>query len=183
MQKLNFKKAVEACKLNLTNRRFGLLVAIAPTEKRSGNSVVWQCQCDCGATCYIPANTLNAGRTESCGCSVESKGVRKIRNILLENNVPYSVEKTFPTCIFPETQAHAKFDFYINNEFLLEYDGKQHFYECDTNFFRDSFEKRQQHDLFKNQWCKENNIPLKRIPYTEIKNITFETIMGDEFLV
>ena len=36
---------------DLSGMRFGRLVAISPTEKRSngGKSVVWKCLCDCGA--------------------------------------------------------------------------------------------------------------------------------------
>ena len=37
--------------------------------------------------------------------------------------------------------------------------------------------------ILKNQWCRKNNIPLKRIPYWELNNITINNIMDDTFLV
>ena len=40
-----------------------------------------------------------------------------------------------------------------------------------------------QRDEYKNNWCKENNIPLKRIPYWKLDTLTLEDIMGDEYLI
>ena len=58
------------CKLiDLTGKRFGKLVAIEPTEERYGNgSVVWKCQCDCGATTIVGSGNLRNGAVKSCGC-------------------------------------------------------------------------------------------------------------------
>lgn len=97
------------------------------------------------------------------------------------NNIPYITEKTFNTCKFTDTKALARFDFYINNSFLLEFDGIQHFQN--NEYFKDSLEKRQKHDNFKNEWCKCNNICLKRIPYTALPNLTIEDIMGNKYII
>lgn len=182
-RKNNIKKASEASKIDLTNKIFGELQAIKPTDKRINNSVVWECKCSCGRIHYAAANVLNAHRIESCGCIKESKGIRKIKELLEKNNINYTTEKTFNTCKFQDSNQPARFDFYINNEFLLEFDGIQHFKESDLNYFKDSLEKRQAHDEFKNQWCKNNNIPLKRIPYTALSKLSIELIMGDEYLI
>lgn len=182
-RKKNIYKASEASKLNLTNKQFGELTAKRPTAQRKRNSVVWECLCSCGRIHYVPANELQAGRVTSCGHTTESKGVRKIKKILDENNISYLTEKTFPDCKFPDTNKTARFDFYINNSFLLEYDGEQHFKECDMNFFKDTLEKRQEHDRIKNEYAKSHNIPLIRIPYTELDNISLDTIMGNKFLI
>ena len=48
--------------------RFGRLVAIYPTSRRSGNSVVWHCKCDCGNECDVSYDQLHKGETVSCGC-------------------------------------------------------------------------------------------------------------------
>lgn len=113
-----------ASRLDLTNCIFGELIAKKPTEKRKGNSVVWECLCSCGRAHYAAANELRAGRIISCGHITESKGVRKIKKILDENNISYTTEKTFLDCKFPDTNKVARFDFYINNSLLLEYDGE-----------------------------------------------------------
>ena len=58
---------------------------------------------------------------------------------------------------------------------LIEYQGKQHY--CNIDFFgaNGRFEKQQQRDNIKREYCKKQNIPLIEIPYT-IKNI-------DNFLI
>lgn len=53
---------------DLIGQRFGRLVARKPTEKRSGTSVVWECDCDCGATAFVKSAHLCTGRIRSCGC-------------------------------------------------------------------------------------------------------------------
>lgn len=35
----------------------------------------------------------------------------------------------------------------------------------------------------KNEWAKEHNIPLVRIPYWERDKITLDMILGDKYLV
>ena len=171
-------------RLNLLGQTFGDLTVLEDTNTQNNQRAeIWKCQCSCGNICYAITAELTTGRKTSCGHDYRSKGAKIIETILQENNIPFIKEKCFPTCKFPDTLASARFDYYINNEFLLEYDGEQHFQERDSSFFRDPLEKRKQHDEFKTAWCFENNIPLKRIPYTRLKDISLASIMGDEFLV
>lgn len=182
-RKINIQKAIDKCKLDLTNKTFGKLKAIKPTNERKGNSIVWECQCECGNIVYLPANELNANRYFSCGCLKESKGISKIKQLLKENNINYITEKTFENCRFPDTKEKARFDFFIDNNYLLEFDGIQHYEERDKEYFRDSLEKRQAHDKFKDKWCKENNIILKRIPYYALQQLTIDDIIGDKYIL
>lgn len=55
---------------NLTGQRFGRLVAVEATEKRSSGSIVWKCLCDCGKECFVQSCHLKSGATKSCGCLV-----------------------------------------------------------------------------------------------------------------
>ena len=55
-------------KRDVTNKRFGRLVALYPTEKRICRSVVWHCQCDCGRETDVILSNLVNGYTKSCGC-------------------------------------------------------------------------------------------------------------------
>lgn len=57
----------------LTGQRFGKLVALRPTEKRSHGSILWECQCDCGNTVFLPLFNLKSGNTKSCGCLKRKK--------------------------------------------------------------------------------------------------------------
>lgn len=54
--------------VDITNQKFGKLIALYPTEKRSGKNVVWHCKCECGNECDISSNHLRRGETKSCGC-------------------------------------------------------------------------------------------------------------------
>lgn len=54
--------------LDLTNQRFGRLVAIKKTNKRKNLSPLWLCQCDCGKKTLAAANPLTKGNKKSCGC-------------------------------------------------------------------------------------------------------------------
>jgi hypothetical protein len=44
-------------------------------------------------------------------------------------------------------------------------------------------EDQQIRDRLKNQYAKEHNIPLVRIPYWERDKITLDMILGDKYLV
>ena len=68
------------------------------------------------------------------------------------------------------------FDFYVNNEYLIEYDGEQHF---DKNSFF-NYEYTHIHDKIKSKWCKDNNIPLIRIPYTKYNDLCLEDLLLDK---
>lgn len=55
---------------NLIGKRFGMLVVIRKTELRGGNSVIWECDCDCGKKGkLVRSEYLRKGGTKSCGCS------------------------------------------------------------------------------------------------------------------
>lgn len=56
-------------KADLTDRRFGKLTAIEPTEQRSRGAVVWRCLCDCGNEVLVESRRLSSGAVLSCGCS------------------------------------------------------------------------------------------------------------------
>ena len=114
-----------------------------------------------------------------CGCPVcnISKGELKIRNWLEENNIQYEKEKTFKDLYHMNTKNKLRFDFYINSKNLcIEYDGEQHFRPTPFRGTKksnaiDNFKNTVYRDGLKDQYCKDNNINLLRIPYTEIKNI------------
>jgi hypothetical protein len=54
-------------KLNITNRRFGHLVAIRPVGNAPNGAVLWRCRCDCGKSHTATASHL-IRTTRSCGC-------------------------------------------------------------------------------------------------------------------
>ena len=169
--------------IDITNQKFGLLTAIRPTEQRAPvGGVIWECKCDCGNIVYVSTSRLRSKNVQSCGCGKRSIGEKKIAKILKDNNIPFKTEQSFSTCVFPETGGVCRFDFYIKNKYLLEFDGEQHYsynekVDKESRNGYNSFLKTQQRDAFKNQWCKDNNIPLIRIPYTHLEDLCLEDLL------
>lgn len=54
--------------LDLTNKRFGKLVALQRAPKRNDKYTRWICQCDCGNICEVRTDYLTSQHTISCGC-------------------------------------------------------------------------------------------------------------------
>lgn len=160
-----------------TNQRIGLLTVLEKTDLRKDGAVIWKCQCDCGNIKYVSSDNLRRKDILSCGCKKISYGENQIKLLLDKYNVSYETEKEFETCRFIDTHFYARFDFYINNQYLIEYDGKHHFSSIDYFGGQYAFNKQKEHDLYKNQWCKENNIPLIRIPYQHLSNLQIEDLL------
>ena len=171
---------------DLIGQKFEKLTVIKRVPKpedKSGYGTWWLCECECGNKIITRRDYLITGHTKSCGC-LKSRGEEKIGKLLIENNIPFEKQKSFKNCQFEDTKAYAYFDFYVNNNFLLEYDGEQHFTYREKGWDnKENFERTKKRDNFKNQWCKENGIILKRIPYWDLDNLTIEDIMGDKYIV
>lgn len=163
------KKEIHTPRINIINKRFGKLTVIE-IYKYQDNDMFYKCRCDCGNIAIVSGTHLRSGHTLSCGCIKSSYYASLIGNILEELNIPYEKERTFKTCINPKTNNKLRFDFYIDNKILLEYDGIQHFKDSPI------LKEYQYRDNIKNEWCKQEGIPLIRISYKENKNINIDYI-------
>ena len=126
----------------------------------------------CGRICYkTPDNILNKFR--GCPYCIESKGERKIRNFLEENNIHFEPQKKFKDC---KDKRELPFDFYIPSfNLCIEYDGEQHFKEILV--FKNNLENIKLHDNIKTKFCLKHKINLLRISYKQFNNI--EHILSD----
>ena len=93
---------------------------------------------------------------------IGSKQEENILNLLKENNIHGNFQYTFSDC---KDKNLLPFDFYIENKYIIEYDGEQHFKVIDFFNGLDGFYVRRAHDLLKNKYCFEHNIPIIRIPW------------------
>ena len=117
-----------------------------------------------------------------CGCPYckNSYLENEISILLKENKIIYEQEKTFE---WLRDKGRLYLDFYLPDyNILIEYDGQQHF---KISFGQDENKliEQKKYDKIKNEWCKNNNIPLKRISYKDLKNLTLEDIMGNKYLL
>lgn len=156
------------------------------TERFSPQSgaTFFKCKClRCSNIFTARSSDLQAGKTQSCGCRKGySRGAQKVFDMLTENNFSFKPEVSFEDCL-TELGRKMYFDFGVYNgetlQYLIEYDGEQHFYYSDgdkTWNTKENFERTQKRDEIKNTWCKEHNIPLIRIPYTDVKSISVEDL-------
>lgn len=54
--------------INVVGQRFGRLVVIGRSERRSTAGALWECQCDCGGHTVTTSLKLRSGHSTSCGC-------------------------------------------------------------------------------------------------------------------
>jgi hypothetical protein len=67
--------------IDITNQRFGRLVAVERLLPPSGHEAKWSCICDCGGKAFVRVTDLRRGRTTSCGCYfVERRRVAALRH-------------------------------------------------------------------------------------------------------
>lgn len=166
----------------LLGKKFGLLTVIEDAGNDKDGNSLWKCQCECGKVKIIKGTNLVNGNVVTCGCGKMSTGEIVIRDILEENNIKYIQEYQ------PHELNGKRFDFAILNEDnsinrLIEFDGIQHFEEWNRDNNSEDLYGRQLRDQIKNNWAKENNIPLVRIPYWELENINKEILFSNKFLI
>ncbi|MGV6936030.1 hypothetical protein ACWA2B_10990 [Paenibacillus sp. CMM36] len=120
-----------------------------------------------------PNNFLNGSRCPNC---LVTKGESKIKKYLIDNEIRYRIQYTFPDC---KDILRLKFDFAVfkNRKLsvLIEYDGEFHYEQIISE---EHFADRKKKDKIKDDYCKSHNIPLIRIPYWEFDNI--ESILNEK---
>lgn len=168
----------------IAGKKFGKLLAIRPTDKRNNaGRVIWECKCDCGNPnpIFVSSSSLKNGNTQSCGCLKHTSiGEEIIANILIENNINFKRQFTFPDLFSPKGSL-LRFDFGIYNEvgtlkYLIEYDGIQHYTPVEYFGGEKAFKYLQECDKLKEEYCKNRNFPLIRVSYLN-ENITLEDIL------
>lgn len=189
LQKL--KEYNETNVVNETGNVYGYLTVISRNEDpgliKDGRAM-WNCQCKCGNTCIVSGKLLRDGHVTSCGCRRQSLGEEAIEKILLQNNFNYAKEYLVQVRKELIYQHHkSRFDFAIfdndnNLQYFIEFDGLQHFEKnARENGLgwnsKENYEKTHERDMIKNQWCKDNNIPLIRIPYTHLNSLCIEDLL------
>ena len=175
---LQKRRASEANTINEIGNIYGYLTVLKQATKEEcpntnlNRDAYWICSCsNCGNPYFIAnAHSLRSGHLNSCGC-INSKHENIIKQLLIKSKIHFQSQKTFNDL---KDKQKLSFDFFINNQYVLEYDGRQHFKQDSGWNNKEKFNYTRQHDLIKNKYCFEHNIPLIRIPYN--KEYTFEEL-------
>lgn len=141
----------------------------------------WNCLClQCNKN-IIPvwAWDFKMNKRNSCGCTNrrKSKGEEKINQLLTSLNISFLQEYSFKD--FYTIKGHPyRFDFAIFNDkeliCLIEYHGIQHYEQ--TGF--ENLFIIQERDKNKEKYCKDNNIPLYIIPYTDFSILDTQYLLN-----
>ena len=117
---------------------------------------------------------------ETCmGNGVGSNGEKNIKKCLSNLgfllDIDYVYDKTFqPLSEYSNKNLRPDFRF-LNHNIIIEYDGEQHFRPktfggISKERAEENFKEMQENDKLKDDFCKENNFKMIRIPYTEFEN-------------
>lgn len=111
---------------------------------------------------------------QGCTLCKLNKGENAIRKWLLDNNIEFKPQYTYPD-LRGQKNGNLKFDFYTPSlNLLIEFDGEQHFTPARFLPVEEAvkiFQKTYHYDNLKNDYCSKRQIPLLRIPYKDYKNI------------
>lgn len=111
-----------------------------------------------------------------------SRGEIKIEEILMEANLNFKEEYSFPDLTSPNGRP-LRFDFVVFDDdgkidFIIEYQGKQH-YEASQKFGgKKGLYQQQYNDNKKRRFCALHGFNLIEIPYTEENLISYDYIMN-----
>ena len=121
-----------------------------------------------------------------CPYCKSSKGELRIRKWLETKQIDFKQEYSFPECKNLSTNRKFKFDFFLPKlNTVVEFHGEHHYGVVSfgstkpKSYLEQRFVNYQYKDVFKRNYCFNNNINFLCIPYTEIDNM--ETILANHF--
>ena len=163
--------------IDLIGQTFYHLTVLKRDGSDARGEAKWLCQCDCGNPSLISVlgSNLRTGHTRSCGCERRSHGEQAVAKLLSQYQINFQQE--VPMFKFSNGK-NATFDFYVNNQYLIEYDGETHYQSSLHGWHTENqLVQQQERDAIKNQWCKDNNILLIRIPYWHLKDLQIQDLI------
>lgn len=97
-------------KVDLTEKRFGKLIANKDVGKNTNGNVLWLCKCDCGRTSIVSNSNLQSGHTKSCGrCQINKY---KIDNEIIEGITSTGISFIFDVSDYEEI---SKYTWFLDN--------------------------------------------------------------------
>lgn len=121
----------------------------------------------------LPVVHLNGSGCQRC---LSSRGETKIRQILKKKKIVFEEQYRSQDCSNVNT---LPFDFLIkvnDKKALIEYHGQHHYEPVGFGAINEiqiaeQFRSVKERDQIKERWCRENNLPLLIIPFSEYDNI------------
>lgn len=115
----------------------------------------------------IYSGSARGFRCPNCNFPV-SNGEIEVEDVLKKYNIRCDIQKKFDG-LLGTGGGNLSYDFYLLDiNVLIEYDGEFHYFPIKGE---EELIKQQKHDELKNNYAKNNNIKLIRIPYWDFDNI------------
>ena len=110
-----------------------------------------------------------------------SRGEITIEEILTEAGLDFAEEYSFPDLV-SNTGRPLRFDFVVFDDegdidFLIEYQGIQHYNPKEKFGGMSGLRKQQFNDMKKREYCRKHNLKLVAIPYTDEYLLSYDYIM------
>ena len=177
--KCSCRKTGERCRK--TNSNFLLQLKnvnpnIIPLENYIDDHTKIKCLCTIHEHVWYVVPNKILHRKTGCPKCASYHNENKLDTILDKWGYNYELQKKFPDCI---DKKPLPFDRYLPDfNILIEYDGEQHYFpirfgDISNEQAKEKFDKVCLHDNIKNKYCKDNNIPLIRIPYWERNDMEY----------
>jgi len=111
----------------------------------------------------------------------KSRGEIKIEDILKDNGLKYSSEYIFPGLVSSSNRPlrfdYAVFDDDGNLDFLIEFQGEQHYTSVDHFGGQKHLQIQKYNDSQKRKFCLSKNYPLLAIPFWDYDKLSYDYIM------
>ena len=152
--------------------------ALIGDYERGSDKVLIDFKCGHPPHRMVPSKYKQGQRCPQC---TMSRGERVIRKYCIKNNIEIVFQYSIADC---RNVNALVFDFAVMSSeklvCLIEFDGIQHFEPVEFFGGEQGFIETRQRDNVKNEFCKNNNIPLLRIPYWDLKMT--DEILNDFFI-
>lgn len=112
---------------------------------------------------------------------LDSAGERKIHAVLSEHGVPFSEEYEFRD-LCSTSGRRLRFDFAVFDscghlDFLIEFQGRQHYEPVGRFGGVRGFQRQRYNDSAKRAYCVKMGLPLVLVPYWDEGRISYDYIM------
>ena len=111
-----------------------------------------------------------------------SRGQIKIHQILENNDFNFKQEYSFPDLVSSSGRP-LRFDFVVFDDdgdidFLIEYQGIQHYKQKSVYGGASGLAKQKYNDNLKRQYCRARGLRLLQIPYTDDPIVSYDYIVS-----
>lgn len=113
---------------------------------------------------------------------MSSRGELKIEDILVDHGLKFQKEYIFPKLISSSGRP-LRFDFAIFDDdgqidFLVEFQGEQHYTSVDHFGGQRHLQKQKFNDMKKREFCLKNNYVLVAIPFWDYDKLNYDYLIN-----